>query len=56
VAFPANAREASAILQAAAQAGVSVVPRGAGTSLRAVPSADGLVIDFAALQPGSSTA
>ena len=33
VAFPRNASEASAVVQAAVQAGVSVTPRGAGTGL-----------------------
>ena len=33
VAFPDNAHDASAIIQAAAQAGMSVIPRGAGTGL-----------------------
>ena len=47
VAFPANAHEASAIIQAAAQAGVSVIPRGAGTSLSGGAIGDGLVVDFA---------
>jgi len=47
VAFPSNAREASAIVQAAAQAGVSVIPRGAGTSLSGGPIGDGVVVDFA---------
>ena len=47
VAFPSNAREASSIIQAAAQAGVSVIPRGAGTSLSGGPIGDGLVVNFA---------
>jgi len=47
VAFPSNAREASAIIQAAAQAGVSVIPRGAGTSLSGGAIGEGLVVDFA---------
>ncbi|MGO8836148.1 MAG: FAD-binding and (Fe-S)-binding domain-containing protein [Limisphaerales bacterium] len=47
VAFPANAHEASAVIQAAAQAGVSVIPRGAGTSLSGGAIGDGLVVDFA---------
>ena len=46
VAFPRNARQASAIIQAAAQAGVSVTPRGAGTGLVGGALGEGLVIDF----------
>src|SRR5208282_1779531 len=44
---PKSASEASAIIQAAAQAGVSVIPRGAGTGLSGGAIGDGLVIDFA---------
>ncbi len=47
VAFPSNAHEASAVIQAAAQAGVAVIPRGAGTSLSGGAIGDGLVVDFA---------
>jgi len=47
VAFPRNAQQASAIIQAAAQAGVAVIPRGAGTGLSGGAVGDGLVIDFA---------
>ncbi len=47
VAFPGNARDASAIIQAAAQAGISVIPRGAGTGLSGGAVGDGLVVDFA---------
>ncbi len=47
VAFPGSAHEASAVIQAAAQAGVSVIPRGAGTSLSGGAIGDGLVVDFA---------
>ena len=47
VAFPKSAREASSIIQAAAQAGVSVIPRGAGTGLSGGAIGEGLVIDFA---------
>jgi FAD/FMN-containing dehydrogenase/Fe-S oxidoreductase len=46
VGFPRNARQASALIQAAAQAGVSVIPRGAGTGLAGGAVGDGLVIDF----------
>ncbi len=47
VAFPASAHDARAIIQAAAQAGVSVIPRGAGTGLSGGAVGDGLVVDFA---------
>ena len=47
VAFPNSAHEASAIIQAAAQAGVAIIPRGAGTGLSGGAIGDGLVIDFA---------
>src|SRR5437899_11217 len=47
VAFPRNARQASAIILAAAQAGLTVIPRGAGTGLVGGAIGDGLVIDFA---------
>src|SRR5436190_891480 len=46
VAFPRNARQASSLIEAAAQAGVSVIPRGAGTGLVGGAIGDGLVIDF----------
>ncbi len=47
VAFPKNAVQAGAIIKAAAQAGVSVTPRGAGTGLSGGAIGDGLVVDFA---------
>src|SRR5215469_4412565 len=47
VAFPKSARQASSIIQAAAQAGVPVIPRGAGTGLSGGAIGEGLVIDFA---------
>jgi FAD/FMN-containing dehydrogenase/Fe-S oxidoreductase len=47
VAFPKSAAQASSIIQAAAHAGVSVIPRGAGTGLSGGAIGDGLVIDFA---------
>ena len=45
-AFPRSAREASAIIRAAADAGLSVTPRGAGTSLVGNAIGEGLVVDF----------
>src|SRR6184192_2742520 len=46
VAFPRSALEASAIIHAAADAGVSVTPRGAGTSLVGNAIGDGLIVEF----------
>src|SRR4029077_10355879 len=45
-AFPRSAWEASAVIRAAADAGVSVTPRGAGTSLVGNAIGDGLIVDF----------
>jgi FAD/FMN-containing dehydrogenase/Fe-S oxidoreductase len=47
VAFPKDARQTSDVIRAAAEAGVSVIPRGAGTGLSGGAIGDGLVIDFA---------
>jgi FAD/FMN-containing dehydrogenase/Fe-S oxidoreductase len=47
VAFPKTANEAASIIQAAAQAGASVIPRGAGTGLAGGAVGDGVVVDFA---------
>src|SRR5450432_1831700 len=47
VAFPKSPTEASSIIRAAAQAGVPVIPRGAGTGLSGGAIGEGLVIDFA---------
>ncbi len=46
VAFPRDAGQASSVIQAAAQAGVSIVPRGAGTSLTGGAIGEGVVVDF----------
>ena len=46
VAFPRNAKEASAVIRAAADASVSVTPRGAGTSLVGNAIGEGLIVDF----------
>ncbi len=46
VGFPRGSRQASALVEAAMQAGVSVIPRGAGTGLAGGAIGDGLVIDF----------
>lgn len=47
VAFPRNAAQVSSAIQAAGHAGVSVIPRGAGTGLVGGAIGDGLVIDLA---------
>src|SRR5881398_1506450 len=46
VAFPKSAQQASAVIRAAADAGVSVTPRGAGTSLVGNAIGEGLIVDF----------
>ncbi|MDB6112124.1 MAG: linked oxidase domain protein, partial [Pedosphaera sp.] len=46
VAFPRNARQAGAVIHAAAAAGISITPRGAGTGLVGGALGEGLVIDF----------
>src|SRR5438445_13464661 len=46
VAFPQSARQASAVIQATAEAGVSIIPRGAGTSLVGNAIGEGLLVDF----------
>src|SRR5438552_1140866 len=46
VAFPKAAEQASAVIRAAADAGVSVTPRGAGTSLVGNAIGEGLIIEF----------
>src|SRR5947199_9260053 len=46
VACPRSAREASAVIHAAADAGVSVTRRGAGTSLVGHAIGDGLIVEF----------
>ncbi len=46
VAFPRGVRQACSIIQAATQAGVPIIPRGAGTGLAGGAVGEGLVIDF----------
>src|SRR5918997_6497484 len=46
VAFPRSPQEARSIITAAVQAGVSVIPRGAGSGLSGGAIGDGLVVDF----------
>jgi FAD/FMN-containing dehydrogenase/Fe-S oxidoreductase len=45
-AFPKTAEQASRVIHAAADAGVSVTPRGAGTSLVGNAIGEGLIVDF----------
>ncbi len=47
VAFPRSAVETSAVVRAAAAAGLSVIPRGAGTGLAGGALGDGVVVDLA---------
>src|SRR5438477_11299644 len=47
VAFPRSARQASAIIMAAADAGIPITPRGAGTGLSGGAIGDGLIVEFA---------
>lgn len=46
VAFPRDAKQASAVIHAAADANVPVTPRGAGTSLVGNAIGEGLIIEF----------
>jgi len=46
VAFPRSAQQASSIIAAAADAGVPITPRGAGTSLSGGAIGDGLIVEF----------
>ena len=46
VAFPANTRQLSALIDTAVQADVAVIPRGAGTGLVGGAIGQGLVVDF----------
>src|SRR5437660_3647186 len=45
-AFPKSAQQAAAVIRATADAGISVVPRGAGTSLVGNAIGEGLIVDF----------
>src|SRR5437667_2240194 len=45
-AFPKNAQQASAVIRAAADADVSITPRGAGTSLVGNAIGEGLIVEF----------
>jgi FAD/FMN-containing dehydrogenase/Fe-S oxidoreductase len=46
VAFPKSAEQARSVITAAAAAGVSVIPRGAGSGLSGGAVGDGLVVEF----------
>jgi FAD/FMN-containing dehydrogenase/Fe-S oxidoreductase len=46
VAFPRHTGEARALVQAALQSGISIIPRGAGTGLVGGAIGDGLILDF----------
>src|SRR5437899_5579700 len=46
IAFPKSAQQASAVVHAAADAGLSITPRGAGTSLVGNAIGEGLIVDF----------
>ncbi len=54
VGFPRGARQASLLVEAAAQAGIAVIPRGAGTGLVGGAIGEGLVVDFARYNRGIS--
>ena len=46
VAFPRDANQASSVIQAAGHAGVTLIPRGAGTGLVGGAIGEGLILDF----------
>jgi FAD/FMN-containing dehydrogenase/Fe-S oxidoreductase len=52
VAFPRSAEEAAAVIRRAADAGIPIIPRGAGTGLAGGAIGTGLVIDFARYNRG----
>jgi len=52
VAFPKDAQQASAVIRAAADSGVSVTPRGAGTSLVGNAIGEGLIVEFSRYNRG----
>src|SRR5256886_14055456 len=54
VAFPKTERQASAIIEAAAHAGVSIIPRGAGTGLVGGAIRGWLAFDFSRYNPQST--
>lgn len=46
VAFPRSAKQAASIIQTTANAGLSIIPRGAGSGLSGGAIGDGIVVDF----------
>src|SRR3954469_8038921 len=46
IAFPRSAQQASSIIRAAAEANLSVIPRGAGSGLSGGAIGDGLIVEF----------
>jgi FAD/FMN-containing dehydrogenase/Fe-S oxidoreductase len=52
VAYPRGAKQAAAIIRAAADAGVAVIPRGAGTGLIGGAIGEGVVVDFSRYNRG----
>ena len=46
VAFPRSTKQACAIILAASQAGIPIIPRGAGTGLAGGALGEGLIVDF----------
>ncbi|MEI8044548.1 MAG: FAD-linked oxidase C-terminal domain-containing protein [Verrucomicrobiota bacterium] len=46
VVFPRNVQQARALIEAAVEAGVTVIPRGAGTGLAGGAIGEGMVVDF----------
>src|SRR5437868_13533403 len=53
-AFPRSAEEASAVIGSGIEAGLSITPRGAGTSLVGNAIGDGLIVDFSRHNRGIS--
>jgi FAD/FMN-containing dehydrogenase/Fe-S oxidoreductase len=47
VAFPRGTKQSMAIIEAACQAGIAIIPRGAGTGLAGGAVGEGLIVDFA---------
>lgn len=54
VAFPRSAEEASAVIRESIDAGLSITPRGAGTSLVGNAIGEGLIVDFSRHNRGIS--
>ena len=54
VAFPRSAQDAGKVIRAAVEAGISITPRGAGTSLSGGAIGDGLIVDFSRHNRGIS--